>query len=573
MDGWSATGCTTFQDFWRHVHPRSSTLSLPMAPARQENIAPIRTEIAELHQRSAFLHRSFRASEHLSSNHEDRPDSETRRNYPCYRQRLTPVRLHQWHRKADLHPAVGVPELETTSPAALPLGSATLHANIIPLASSSTTTTNLPLLQHKQDPSIAQIALIIAGGLLLAVIMIILVARSSWNRKGRTFFKGLRCCRRHKSSLKEVESVLGRDISFVGVNWDSVTRAVHPKDLDVSKGWNINTTSSVRSLCSVNQPFYSTPSNSSAVTEQSADLLPGQPMFEADYREDDFQGRLQVEEEDITLALTIALRDLSSSDWVIGATPRGSIGRNSVGDLPDDVSLNVDANPPITNGHTTLGFKNRSRQGSDASTASQETTTTNIMECFSSPSSSRSSMTSSTSTETDIDLEGCEMTYEVKRAQTQSLEIKKGVLVAWQCANGVRTTTIPGLPSAALVPLSPLTLDNASRTMGSGYLESSSLGKSQSSPTVGSLIRENSRETMDSFDASLEEEGYHSVCLHRVPYLVVTCPSTSTIFTFNSIGSSISVDLGDFPLPPPLVKPTMVQKRSTVEQFIMMYET
>jgi hypothetical protein len=45
--------------------------------------------------------------------------------------------------------------------------------------------------------------------------------------------------------------------------------------------------------------------------------------------------------------------------------------------------------------------------------------------------------------------------------------------------------------------------------------------------------------------------------LQHVPYLVVTCPSTSTIITLNSIDSSISVDLGDFPLPPSLIKPTV----------------
>jgi hypothetical protein len=533
-----------------YIHPRFSFNCSSMAPAWQDNTR-FRTDMAELHQRSSFFPRSFR---------EHRPEMGvvqlTRRTRPRYRQLLAPgVELHL--RRADLHPVVAVIETETKTETTssvkmteVPPGSVTLHANIIPPASSLTTTTTNPL--HQTDSSNTQIALIIAGAL-LGVIMgfgIILVVRSSWNWKGRAQFKGLKCCYRHKSTLRKEASVLCKETSFVGADfsnptWGTITRAVHIEDLEDSNN-------SIRIPCSVNQSFYSAPSNIPTVSEQSADIPPGQPVFEADCKRDDFQGRLQVEEEDIALALIIALRDLSSSGWDMGAAPTDQ-SLLSAEDLPNDASFEADIIHQVDNGHSILGFKNRSRQGSDASATSQETTT-DVMECFSSASSSRSSMTSSASIETSFDQEGPEMPYEIKRAQTRSVEVKKGILVAWQGSNATTTATISDISPAALALLSPLTLDNSCGVISSGSLESFSLtsGECHPSPTISSLVRQSSLETMDSRGTSTSStesihEGDYNACFYPVPYLVVTCPSTSTIFTFSSIGS---VDLSDFPYPP-----------------------
>jgi hypothetical protein len=543
-----------------------------MAPITRQGNTTVRTETADLHLRSTFLPASG-STEHLSTLHE-RPDTcvrLTRRTHPCYRRRLVPG-LGLYLRQADSYPVVAVTETETASSIEMtpaPSGSVTLHANIIPLTSSFATA-NSPL-QHQKDPSNSLVALIALLGVITGA-GIILVAHSWWNWKRCAPFKGLKSCCRYRPTSKNTKSILCKETSFVGADCDNLmwttTRAVHMNDFEDSKGLNI-TSSSVRSSCAVKQLLYRAPSSLPEATEESADILSRQSTFEADCKSDDFHGRLQVEEDDIALALTIALRDLSPLGWDVDAASTDQLTSvwNSMRNL-DDASIES-AIRQVDNELCTLGSKNRPRQASDASTTSQETTTTDVIGCFSSASSSRSSMTSYVSIDGSDEEEG---SYELKRAQTQSVEIKKGVLVAWQCrdANTVTITTMLDIPSSALgpLPVSPLTLDNSRGVISSWFFERSlTSGGYHSSPTVSSLVRESSRGTTDTLGTSLAEEGDHIAYLHPVPYLIVTCPSTSTMFTFNSIGSSISVDLSDFPFPPSLAdEPTMVQKRSTVEQ-------
>ena len=54
------------------------------------------------------------------------------------------------------------------------------------------------------------------------------------------------------------------------------------------------------------------------------------------------------------------------------------------------------------------------------------------------------------------------MPYKIKRARTQSVKIKQGVLVAWQGGNSNPVMTAANLviPSAMLAPLLPPTVDN-----------------------------------------------------------------------------------------------------------------
>jgi hypothetical protein len=225
------------------------------------------------------------------------------------------------------------------------------------------------------------------------------------------------------------------------------------------------------------------------------------------------------------------------------------------------------------------GVRNRMRQGSDASASSQATDTTEGTEGFSSGSSSRSSMTSIATMETDFDEdgEGEEEVYEVRRAQAQSVEIKKGVLVTWRSSKS--------------------TQDNKQ------IIEAPNVVISEPMSTSCSLIDDHSEAaSSDASPSSMyttEGDGSDDGLLHApVPSLMVTGPSITSMFTLDSSISSISVDLNDFPYPPSLVDPSLPklihrgipsppvplwdnhsmdsestneQKRSTVEQFIMMY--
>ncbi|KAJ4468189.1 hypothetical protein J3R30DRAFT_1683040 [Lentinula aciculospora] len=162
------------------------------------------------------------------------------------------------------------------------------------------------------------------------------------------------------------------------------------------------------------------------------------------------------------------------------------------------------------------------------------------------PSEPRSSVTSvyslsiQSEDEEEEDIEDVEV-YEVKRAQTQSIEVKRGVLMSW------RTSRPPNL--------------------------------APDMPTV--VISESSSDTGALNNVSHGDNGF----LQPLPSLLVTQPSDTSLV---STTSSVSVDLDEFPLPPalpPLSKnytkdlplmdvPRMSreEKRSTVDQVITMYE-
>ncbi|KAJ3974123.1 hypothetical protein EV361DRAFT_896109 [Lentinula raphanica] len=172
------------------------------------------------------------------------------------------------------------------------------------------------------------------------------------------------------------------------------------------------------------------------------------------------------------------------------------------------------------------------------------------------PSEPRSSVTSVysisvLSEDEEEDVEEVEV-YEVKRAQTQSMEVKRGVLMTW------RTSRPPGsMPDM---------------------------------PTV--VISESSSDTGALNTVTSGNEGF----LQPLPALLVTQPSNISLV---STTSTVSVDLDEFPLPPSLPPfpktqaidiPLMLEvpaardshcqtyrmsreeKRSTVEQVITLYE-
>ncbi|KAJ3796187.1 hypothetical protein GGU11DRAFT_746386 [Lentinula aff. detonsa] len=183
-------------------------------------------------------------------------------------------------------------------------------------------------------------------------------------------------------------------------------------------------------------------------------------------------------------------------------------------------------------------------------------TTTSTAQDSLCPSEPRSSVTSvysisirSEDEEEEEDIEEVEI-YEVKRAQTQSMEVKRGVLMSWRTSRP--PSFVPDMPTVII---------------------------SESSSDTGAL------NTVISGD-----EGF----LQPLPSLLVTQPSNVSLV---STTSTVSVDLDEFPLPPslpPLPKtqamdlPLMLvvpdasgpqilrmsreEKRSTVDQVITLYE-
>ncbi|KAF8894148.1 hypothetical protein BD779DRAFT_1505457 [Infundibulicybe gibba] len=119
---------------------------------------------------------------------------------------------------------------------------------------------------------------------------------------------------------------------------------------------------------------------------------------------DDFEHRPQAEESDIAIALHMALGESSTGHVMI------------LGDVSTVTSLEAAKDYPRKQ-------VPRSRQGSDASSSSQETT---VLHQFSPSISSRSSATSFDDTDSDNETDAEEVQYELRRAQTKSIEVKKG---------------------------------------------------------------------------------------------------------------------------------------------------
>lgn len=193
-----------------------------------------------------------------------------------------------------------------------------------------------------------------------------------------------------------------------------------------------------------------------------------------------FLQRLEAEETDITLAIGIAMRDHSYS-----GTEINFIHQNAEQLFADHHRNSWDV-------------QNRARQGSDASESTQPMAEWDV---FSITATTCSSRTSIRGTGNDSDLEDMELdedidteeiVFEVGRAQAQSMEIKRGILVDWGA---------------------------------------------QKSPIMEEVSRR------------LQKSSPHSP-FPTVPSLVVTCPSMMTIPIIGPSFSSISVDLNEFPLPP-----------------------
>lgn len=282
--------------------------------------------------------------------------------------------------------------------------------------------------------------------------------------------------RRYKSEMTNLED---EPIVSISVDYTGGTALIRDitKDLDLERKEVTNATIEASA-----GPPYVPPSIRST---DSLALRPGCSIPSMT----DFQKLLEAEEADITMAIGIAMRDCTYSGSELSTISQGADKTTA-----EDYFYGWES-------------KNRSRKCSDASDSTKPTTGS---DGFSIAPTTCSSLTSimevphdsdleelNIAESTELDLETGDTTFEVVRAQAQSMEIKRGVLFNW-CGH-----------RASLSPV---------------------LEEVETSPSMKSLV-------------------LPSNCV-AIPSLVVTCPSMMTISHIRPSFSSVSVDLNDFPLPP-----------------------
>ncbi|RDB16990.1 hypothetical protein Hypma_002671 [Hypsizygus marmoreus] len=494
-----------------------------------------------------------------------------------------------------------------------------LHANIVPTSIMSPHVSAW----HKSPTPPGEIVLVIAGAIAAVIMgfMGFFVLRSYLPKKRQRPFRLFICCRRSRKSDSKADAtdkgalILAND--YDDSTWGTPTRLVYVPRHDDSIYDHVLQDPEFEdiSLNPEKPPAIRPTSTRSDVVECC-----GSTVEDSDTEEKElFQCRVRDEEQEISLALSAALRDAGSEQHE--EDPSTNSGRDpfSLMGYEANVSIFKSLQASIDSLARGIASPGRPRQGSDASSSSQVTTSPDIMECFSVASSSRSSMTSLASSDEGIDGEECDVDYEVKRAHTQSLEIKKGVLIAWQYSNSSSSitdvdrpildmppTVVVSEPSPTLSSLdreSPNTIYSVEASLSRASLSTASHDDdSETTPSLSSLIRENSRGTIHSlatsFSTATRTDGWCNddpgLLQPQIPRLIVTHPSSSSIYTLASATSSVSVDLNDFPLPPVPIKTSFsklfdqvpsqkrvwdnhpvnssfAQRRSTVERFIMMY--
>jgi hypothetical protein len=280
-------------------------------------------------------------------------------------------------------------------------------------------------------------------------------------------------------------------VIFIGVNYTDGHTLVHDTTLDQDLEKKCTTSDSAQAGSGDGPPQIP----SSVVSAESLTLRPdySTPTITG------FQQRLNAEEADISMAIGIALRDCTYSGSELSIINQGP------------------KVTPVDDLRASWDLKYRTRQGSDASDSTQRTTESEV---FSISATVRSSLTSIPEIARDSEIEDLDMEeelmsmememgdvedviFEVARAQAQSMEIKRGVLVNW---------------TSQRASLSPI-------------LEETIMLTPSSSITPSSYTR-------------------LSTSIPAVPSLVVTCPSMMSIPLIGPSFSSISVDLDEFPLPP-----------------------
>lgn len=266
--------------------------------------------------------------------------------------------------------------------------------------------------------------------------------------------------------------------------------------------------------------------------------------------QEDFVERLEPKETDIALSLNTALHYAALSSPMCGVPEQLSTMVLEGGeDFTTILSLQAGMRSAARREYTG-GVRNRCRQGSDAS---QATTVTQVSEGFSSGGSTKSSMTSLASEEFDLDeddetedVEDSEI-FEVRRGQTKSVEMKMGVLVNCKASDPIMVP--PSMPQVVVSDATPtLPIENR------GAL-------STSTSQLGS-------EDLDLDDEqSLITKDSNQMLRAPIPYLMVTVPSNNSLFALECSNSSASIDLSDFPIPPPPLDKSLASKTSRPSDF------
>ncbi|KAG6862214.1 hypothetical protein C0995_002144 [Termitomyces sp. Mi166 len=517
------------------------------------------------------------------------------RAYVLHRQR-SPSKLWRHQNRAETVPSINPDMIQNSEPYT---SSIPLHAKIIP-HTMTTSQSNTSRFGHL---SITEVVLISLAALMVIVVGVaaLVMMRSIIIKKVRRLLRcgcGGRQARKNKAMAEDNGALVMGD-EFDDPAWG--TRLVYVEGLH-------DRLEECHSPCPLPSPDALLSSPLAVVSR--APSMPTSPRLSTACEDDSFQGRLEYEEHDITLALTRALRDATDEPDFDTASlcSNSSLRYLNNSSILDSLQASID-----NLAKSVPSSSSRPRQYSDASTSSQATTAVHS-DCanFFSVSSPTSSITSLESTKSSLD-EGPEemedMVYEVRRVHAQGLELKKAVLVTCRRTSSTGDITTPGmLPTfvvseapPSLMPLEDLNfapLFSLSNSMPS----KASLSGCTTTPSWSSIVRENSRGTMASLSSSsttamdgwTQDDERH---LHPpIPLLMLTRPSDSSIHTAESFASSVSVDLCDFPSPPLPAKPSyysklvdqvqrapkriwdnhsvdssVAQKISTVERFIMMY--
>ncbi|KAG6868935.1 hypothetical protein C0993_007709 [Termitomyces sp. T159_Od127] len=513
--------------------------------------------------------------------------------YKLHRQRST---LKPWRRQnqAESAPWSDVDTMETSG-AYTP--TTPLHAKIIPHNDTMTSQSHTSRFGHL---SIIELILISLVALLIVVVGVTaLVMRSIIIKKVRRLLccGGQRQVRKSKTGADDKGAlVMGDELDDPA--WGTPTRLVYVEGPDER----------FEERCST--PPDGLPSSLPPVISLAAST-PTSPRLSTAYEDVSFKNRFEYEEHDITLALTRALRDATDvPDFQVIPVPY------PIGFADKDLAaIKYCENPSILDAPSVDNVaksirisSNRPRQCSDASASSQATTAansdcTNIFSVLTPDSSISSSESSNSDLGEGPEME--EMVYEVKRAHAQSLELKKGILVTCRRTSSTSDVANPGMLPTFVISEAPpnlMPLDDLNFAPLFSLSDSkASLSRCTTTPSWSSLVRENSRGTMASFSSSSTTamDGWNrddEMHLHPpVPFLMLTRPSDSSIYTATSSTSSVSIDLCDFPSPPipetsyyskladqvqrapkrlwdnHSAESSMAQKRSTVERFIKMY--
>ena len=442
-----------------------------------------------------------------------------------------------------------------------------LHANIIPASSN-------PILERPHYLSIA----FIAAGSFTALLLGLLLVFFMYKGRRLSSLSAFKWCRRRSRPRKGKTLSEKRTLSDDSTWGTGPTRMVYVESVRTSSDDNPDSPAFQTVDLATNPDIHSLSSSTEKLVLEERDIASG-------------------------YNLTVDL-----ADWENRQAFLADAGQDAFSVL--DVSIFQSLQDNIDDLARGKAVRGRPRQGSDASDSSHETRASDITDCFSpATSASASSMTSLATTDDELDEDDV---YEVRRAQTQSIEFKRGILVSLQSNGALADVLAPEVPPTVVIwesssahsigdknslnTISSLAASFSTRTYLSQYPTIPSLASSQ--------MRDVSSGTMDSlatsFSISTRTEGRwtddEGFLLPPIPHLMVTRPSNSSIYTLGST-SSVSIDLNDFPLPPlprlsakpiylklldriqarkrmwdnHVVDTTMIQKRSTMEQFIMMY--